>query len=118
MAKILIVDDHERFLQTMHFALEDLHEVQTARGAEEALRCMEEACPQLVMTDYMMPDMDGLEFIEKMQGHHCSPKVMLVSAYLNHAVIIRARALGASDCVDKPFDLHDLRDRIDRALSS
>lgn len=118
MAKILIVDDQERFLQALHTALEDRHEVSTARGGEEALRRIQEACPELVLTDYMMSDMDGLELIEKIRGHACGPKVMLLSAYLNTGVIHRARELGALDCVDKPFDLHDLRTRINRALSS
>jgi CheY-like chemotaxis protein len=118
MAKILIVDDQERFLQALHIALEDRHEVSTAKGGAEALQRMQEACPQLVLTDYMMPDMDGLEFIEKMRSHQCGAKVMMISAYLNHGVILRARELGASDCIDKPFDLHDLRERINRALAS
>lgn len=118
MAKILIVDDQERFLQALHIALEDHHEVSLAKGGNEALRRIQEACPQLVLTDYMMADMDGLELIERMRSHAGGPKVMMISAYLNQGVILRALELGASDCVDKPFDLHDLRERINRALSS
>ncbi len=116
MCKVLIVDDEPRFLTTLSLALEDWYECSTAKSGEDALLGINDKCPHLVITDYFMPGMDGLELIEKLKTEHCSPKVILISGRLNSEIAHQARELGAADCIVKPFDLGDLRSRVERAL--
>ncbi len=118
MLKVLIVDDEPRFLQTLTLALEDWYECSTACSGEDALQGIDEQCPHLVIADYAMPGMDGLELIEKLKTENCRPKVILISGRLNSEITQQARQLGAADCIAKPFDLGDMRGRVERALQA
>ncbi len=116
MPKILIVYDHPRFLKTLSFALEEDHEILTAESGREALDKIARDRLDLVMLDYFMPDLDGLEVLGRMRAWPNPPRVILMSARLDQEISQQARELGAVDCIEKPFDLPDLRWKIERAL--
>lgn len=118
MSKVLIVDDEPRFLTTLSLALEDCYDCSTAKSGEDALQGINDSCPNLIITDYIMPGMDGMQLIEKLKQERCQPKVILISGRMNSEIAQQARELGAVDCITKPFDLGDLRGRVERALQA
>ncbi len=116
MPKILLIDDHPRFLKTLSLALEDDHKILCAEGGGEALAKISRDRLDLVLLDYFMPDLDGLEVLGRMRVWTDRPRVILMSARMNDEICRQAMELGAVDCIEKPFDLPDLRWKIERAL--
>lgn len=89
--------------------------VREATDGQEALDCLPEFRPQLVLTDLMMPVMDGVELIRRIQqGPETKslPVVAITADATDHAER-QARAAGAVDVIHKPIDLPSLIDRLE-----
>lgn len=113
MTKILVVDDDEGTLAWMAAALAGAgHEVCAASGAREALEVAKAWAPDLILTDILMPEMDGFAFGRLAQVHRRVP-VMLVSALKKEAEAILR---GAAGYVQKPITARELRAAVDRVL--
>jgi putative two-component system response regulator len=80
----------------------------------DALQFCQNRSPDLIIVDYMMPDMDGLDFLQALRRipHHENTPLLMVTA--NHLLAIRHQALqnGATDFLTQPFDLIELRARV------
>lgn len=116
--RVLLVEDAP-FLRYAFGRLLRLHgyDVLEAPDGREALDCLVDFRPQLVLTDLMMPVMDGIELIRKL---HSDPKtanvpVVAITADGTEATERKARQAGAADFITKPVDLTTLLDRL-RAL--
>jgi DNA-binding NtrC family response regulator len=101
---MLVVDDEagerdglRRFLEALGYRAE------TAASAEEALAKIEQNPPSAVFTDLVMPGIDGLEFIRRLQKTHDIP-VVLFSAQGTEEQAIEAMRLGAQDYLEKPVE--------------
>jgi CheY-like chemotaxis protein len=104
MAKILVVDDepNERFL-VGRIMLKQGHDVTVAENGAAGLRAVQEGVPDLVVTDIMMPVMDGVEFIERLRGDPATAGIPIVAASGD------THLAGAADAVlEKPYTDHDL----------
>ena len=109
---ILIVDDEERVLFVLQNALkklEEAFEVMTADTAEDALRKLDDVACDLVITDLIMPDMDGLEFTRRVRARENSPKVIWMTAYGCHSFAGDVDELGVFRCVEKPLEIGQIR---------
>jgi DNA-binding NtrC family response regulator len=115
--RILVVDDEHGIcdaLQT-HLALDGYH-VDVANSAVEALELMEAKPYQLVLTDINMPDMDGLELLQKLKELRGDVCVIMITAYTTLSKVLASRVEGAFDYVLKPFrDLGEIDEAVDRA---
>lgn len=116
--RVLLVEDAP-FLRYAFGRLLRMHgfEVMEANDGREALDCIDAFRPQLVVTDLMMPVMDGVELIQRLRA---DPKtadlpVLAITADASSQAEARAREAGAVDFVTKPVDLPTLLDRL-RAL--
>src|SRR5689334_21746806 len=116
--RVLLVEDAP-FLRYAFGRLLRMHgfEVMEANDGREALECVESFHPQLVVTDLMMPVMDGVELIQRLRA---DPKtadlpVLAITADASEQAEAKAREAGAVDFVTKPIDLPTLLDRL-RAL--
>src|SRR4051812_43098561 len=102
--KVVIVDDTHINLVLMSRLMEKLEDVSTVafQSAQEALAWCRGNPYDLLILDYMMPELDGLAFIGQLGGDH--PPVLMVTA--SQDVEIRHRALenGANDFLIKPID--------------
>jgi len=118
MAKILIAEDDRMLLRTIAFKLEkEGYEVKTALNGRQAAEMIEQESPDLVLSDIMMPYVNGLELIEIVKS--CSLKtsmIMLTSIGLEDTVV-KAFEMGADDFMTKPFNLGELLIRIRRHLA-
>ncbi len=117
---ILIVDDEERILFVLQNALTKLEngfEVLTAHTARDALRKARDERCDIVITDLIMPDTDGIEFTEQIMGVEGSPTVVWMTAYGCHSFKAEAERLGVFRCVEKPIEVHQIRQLAREALA-
>jgi CheY-like chemotaxis protein len=113
MAKILVVDDDGGTLAWMAAALGSAgHEVRAAGGGRAALDAARAWSPELILTDILMPELDGFAFSRLVRAHHRVP-VMLISAMKKEAEAILR---GAAAYVQKPVTAGELRAAVDRVL--
>src|SRR3989338_5506038 len=115
--KILIVDDEPLNLELLEreLAAHD-YTVESARNGEEALEKVDSFVPDLILLDYMMPDMSGLEVLKELRRRGHRLPVVMITAYATSERLAEARKEGAWDLVAKPFDADHLRIVIERAL--
>jgi two-component system response regulator AtoC len=117
VARLLLVDDEPAML----FALKELakqrrHETVTARSAAEALSHLEGA--DAVITDYAMPEIDGIELLQAIRERDQSLPVILLTAQGSERIAVRAMKAGAYEYVTKPFDIEEMGLVIERALEA
>jgi DNA-binding response OmpR family regulator/DNA-binding CsgD family transcriptional regulator len=112
--KILIVDDEPAFLEgIVNYYIEsrEPYELYQALNGETALRVVKEVMPDLVLTDWEMPVMDGLQLIGKMQAVEALrdiPVIMVTGCMLSPNDLRTAMSVGAVDYIRKPIDKTEL----------
>ena len=112
MATILIVDDEPCFREVVGDILTaEGHRILTASNVEEAFLAIQREKPTVILTDQMMPYVDGLTFIQCLRDNPdwADIRVIVVSAKAQPDDIHRARQAGADDYLIKPFSANELR---------
>ena len=101
MTKILLVEDEERVRALLKGVLESNgYEVQEASSGKEALQSYARSPPDLILTDLVMPDMEGIELITRIRKSDSNLKIIAMSGS-NYLDI--AEKLGADRILAKPF---------------
>jgi len=114
--KILFVDDEEGIRKVMAITLLDAgYQVLTAPDGESALDLCRTESPQITITDIRMPGMDGIELLRRIKEHDPNEEVIVVTAYGEIDIAIRALQLDASDFITKPINTDALLVALDRA---
>ncbi|MCB1490808.1 MAG: response regulator [Rhodobiaceae bacterium] len=107
MKTCLVVDDSSIIRKVARRILEDLNfSITEAENGEEALaKCIEEM-PQVVLLDWNMPVMDGLDFLKELRAlpGGDSPRVIFCTTENDIGQIVRAMHAGADEYIMKPFD--------------
>jgi CheY-like chemotaxis protein len=121
MARILVVDDETGIITILREMLLKLdYDVLTASGGAEALEKISMGGVAVVVTDIVMPDMDGLDLISKIQSDYPEVKVIAISgggAQEGAEEYLRdAKDLGAARCLTKPFMLKELAAMVQEVL--
>ena len=109
--RILVVEDHHLLQEAMQEILEtDGFEVLTAGDGLAALDLMQETCPDLILSDIMMPQMDGYEFYKKVRENPEWVRIpfIFLTAKGDRDDILKGKALGVEDYLTKPFDTQEL----------
>ncbi|MFQ5673631.1 MAG: sigma-54-dependent transcriptional regulator [Nitrospinales bacterium] len=109
-ANILIVDDEEgiRFFLSETIAKEG-YRYKTASNGEEAFRLLERERFDLVILDYNMPGLNGIQTFTKIKETHPEIVGILITAYGNKKLAIEAMRVGLFDYFTKPFDIEEIR---------
>ncbi|MDX1778101.1 MAG: sigma-54 dependent transcriptional regulator, partial [Thermodesulfobacteriota bacterium] len=108
-AKILIVDDEEKILQTMQGSLEDEdYEVLTAKDGQEAIDKVRAENLDLIFLDIWLPGMDGMETLKAIKEHDANLDVVLMTGHGTMSTAIQAIKLGAFDFLEKPLSLDNI----------
>ncbi|MCK5706741.1 MAG: response regulator [Candidatus Aureabacteria bacterium] len=108
--KILLIEDEPNVQFMMKEMLEFLGcDVTPASLASEAVRYSEKNTYDYYFVDIVMPDMDGLEAVERMLLMDIPEKVVVISANLNTVNVEKARRLGIEKFVAKPVKMYDLK---------
>ena len=117
MHKILIVDDDPTLVDFLKLLLEsEGYETQDAPDGETALQQISSFDPEVVLLDYMMPNMDGLDVLRHVSKHHVTSFVVMLTGKGNEEVAVECMKAGAVDYVLKPFDNERLLSVIRNAL--
>jgi putative two-component system response regulator len=121
MTKILLVEDDSLLLEVMRSILEvEGYEMYLAPNGKQALDLFVSIKPDMVISDIMMPEMDGYELLEAVRAtpHGVTVPFLFLSARTARGDVSRARSLGVDDYLFKPFDAPELvnavRSRLDR----
>jgi PAS domain S-box-containing protein len=114
--KVLFADDEEGIRKVMAITLADAgYRVLTAPDGETALSLCRKELPQIVITDIRMPGMDGIEVLRRIKEEDPNKEVIVVTAYGEIDIAIRALQLDASDFITKPINTDALLVALDRA---
>ncbi len=90
------------------------HFTETHLSAESALAALKTGTWDVVLTDMRMPGMDGLQFLKEIKSQNSDIAVMLITAHGSVDTAIEAMRLGAMDFILKPFDMEQLKIRLER----
>ena len=108
-ATILIVDDEEAIRESLRMILEhEGYEVQEAAGGHEALTKIKSKSPDAVMLDIKMPDIDGMEVLDRIRESGEVVPVMMITGHGDVSTAVEATRRGAFDFLEKPLE----RDRV------
>ena len=117
--QILIVDDDLSIRDTMYdFIKISGYEPMVAASAEEALALLANSSVDVVVTDILLPGMDGLEVLEKIKEIDSEIIVVMVTALGVLETAVKAMRLGAYDYINKPFNLDELSIIVKKALET
>jgi len=115
--KILIVDDEEGIRQDLSFILEDEGYVTTmASRGSEALALINEKAFDIVITDLMMPDMDGMEILRQVKRDYPDTIVFMITGHGSEEKAVEAMKSGAQDYLPKPFDPDEMLIKLRKSL--
>ncbi|MDH5230604.1 MAG: response regulator [Gammaproteobacteria bacterium] len=116
MKSILVVDDEETFNSVLSELLqEEGFSVASALNGREGIEALQQHQFDLVITDLIMPDVDGIEVIMHVKKNHANTKLIAISGggkVSSRDYLGLAKSFGAEIILDKPIDLEDLLDHI------
>jgi DNA-binding NtrC family response regulator len=107
--RVLIIDDEEIVRTSCQRVLEPAgYSVKTAANGEAGFTLLKNHTFDLVITDLMMPDMDGLEVLRKIRETWPETEVVIMTGYGTVKTAVRAMKIGVFDYIEKPFNPQDL----------
>ncbi|EKN07951.1 hypothetical protein HMPREF1076_04851 [Parabacteroides goldsteinii CL02T12C30] len=117
---VLVVDDHKDIVWLIKESLSEAYTIVEAYGVEEAIRLMEKQTPALIITDIMMPEIDGMELISRVKSDKFTRHIPLivVSARISEHDQAEGLDLGADAYLTKPFSAVVLRSVVNRLMTS
>ena len=113
--KILVVEDDTDSRETLGTLLElDGHQVVSAKNGSEGWQTFESGSFRVVISDWLMPEMDGLELCRRIRAAErpSYSYVILVSGLKGKASYLQGMAAGADDFISKPYDPDELKTRL------
>jgi two-component system, NtrC family, response regulator PilR len=115
--RILVVDDELSMREFLSILLErEGYEVSVAGSADEALRLMESALFDLVLSDVNMPGLSGIELLARIKEKSPETAVLMLTAFSTAEQAVEAMKLGAYDYVCKPFKNEEIKQLVKNAL--
>ena len=117
--RILVVDDDAGLLTLLKMRLHSMGFVVTACGTgEDARNCAQEDPYDFAILDLRLPDVDGLDLMEELHQHQTNLPVLILTAHGCIPNAVQAMKKGAYGYLTKPFDDKELRESIDKALTT
>ncbi len=118
--KVLIVDDEDNIVLALHRVLyqdNDRYDVLLARSAEIAEQILADTRVDVLVTDVHLPEKSGMDLLSWVSEKDPSTRVIVMTAFDVSGIKDRAHAFGCLRLMRKPFDVHEMRAAIQRALS-
>lgn len=107
MSRILVIDDERAIRNTLKEILEyENHEVELAEDGISGIEAFKNGNFDVVLCDIKMPQMDGIEVLDKMLDHSAETPVIMISGHGNIETAVEAIKKGAFDFIEKPLDLN------------
>jgi PAS domain S-box-containing protein len=115
--RVLVVDDELGPRESLRMILKPNYEIATAESGETALETIDGFHPDVVFMDIKMPQMDGIELLQRIKRADPSIEVVMITAYASLDTVKNALTHGAFEYLIKPFSRKDLEDTAKRALA-
>ena len=117
MQRVLVIDDDASLRYTLEAVLSDAgFEVETADSGEKGIAAFETRGADVVLTDLAMPEVDGMQVLERLRALDPSVPVLMVTAHGSERLAVAAMKAGASDYLPKPFDPDELTLTVKRSV--
>ncbi len=115
---ILVVEDEHTLRRLLEYRLSKHYRVRSAPNGEEALQLVLEEIPDLIISDIMMPKMDGFALQQALQARKETRAIpfIFLTAKADEQSRLRGMRMGVDDYITKPFDIDQLMTRIERLL--
>ena len=113
---VLVVDDEPGVRQSLQLVFNKTYRVLEAPSADVAIQKLTDEKPDLVLLDIMMPGADGLAVLKQIKSIHPECQVIMLTGLNTARTAFAAKGTGAFDYVTKPFDVEELRLRVEHAL--
>ena len=115
--RILLVDDDEWIRDSLRllFESEGCHLI-ALETAEEGLEEINRQAYDIIISDYKLPGMDGLEFLERVNCSYPDALTMMITAYGSRDVFLKARETRIQEFIDKPFTIQSFEDSLSRLI--
>jgi CheY-like chemotaxis protein len=118
MAKILLVDDSKFQRKTMSKLLTELgHQVAEAENGEMGLKMVDTVHPDLIITDLLMPVLDGIGLLRGLKKSGCKTPALVVSADIQESTRKECLQMGASAFLTKPVSNIDMETTLNRFVT-
>lgn len=117
--KMLLIDNDEwiRDSLSLFFEGEGCHLV-AVETAEEGMEELKRQGYEIILVDYRLPGMDGLEFLERIKDSHPDALTLLITAYGSKDVFLKARKIGVQGFIDKPFTIKTIEESLSRLMKN
>ena len=116
---VLVIDDEAIVRVSCKRVLEPQgYEVALTERGEDALKMLQEKEFDVVITDLLMPDMDGLEVLKRIKQQWAHIPVIIITGYGTASTAAKALELGAFEVIEKPFTPDAILQVVNRALSA
>ena len=114
---ILVVDDEQIVLDSInkHMRKEDNYKIITTLSVIDGIEIMKSQDIHIILTDLMMPEIDGLEFLKIIKDNKQNIIVVMITGYATINTALQAMQLGAFDYIAKPFSRDELKKVVKRA---
>lgn len=120
--KVMVVDDQASMRAMIRRSLQDLgfKDVRDKAGAIEALEAVKSDRVHLIISDYNMPDMDGLQFLQEVRSDGVIGKTVFImlTGSSDRDLVQKAAALGVNNYLVKPFAPAALKEKIERVFGA
>ena len=115
--RILIADDEAKIRRVINLLLQEAgYETMLVENGKQALEALSTFRPHLILLDYQMPVMSGIEALSQIKEAIPSPAVVMITAFGSVSLVVEAIKKGAYDFIEKPFDNDKLLLMVKRAL--
>ena len=118
--KILVIDDELDIREGLYdlLTIEGGYTVELAHNGTEGLHKLDGTAYDLVLLDLMMPDMSGMDVLQKVRKSDTETPIFMITAYGSVEAAVDALKLGANDYFSKPWDNEKLLIEIDRMIAA
>ena len=114
---LLLVDDEFGVRESLKMVFAKEYRVVEADSVDAAIAKVQEAKPDVVLLDVLMPKADGIEILRRIKTIHPECRVIMLTGVNSQQLAAKALECGAFDFIGKPFDVVDLRQKVARALA-
>src|SRR5215211_5767705 len=117
MGRILVADDHDALRRGLVRGLTEAgHEVEEASNGNAAIERLHDSSFDVVLSDLKMGGSDGMDVLRTTRAMHPTTAVILMTAFGSVNTAVEAMKIGASDYVQKPFEIEEMEVKIEKAL--